>query len=320
MRYLSAQDLEGLVTPATLIAAIERALRDFAQGQVTVPARQHFTSEDKTVLSMPVIGATAFGAKLVSVVPGNAGRGLPVTNGLMMLSDGQTGLPLAVLNAAALTALRTGAVGALALKLISPASVDRVGIIGTGVQGTWQAILACAVRPISTVCFVARSEESARRFVDTVSSRVSSVKLVRCKDAGELLRQCPVIIAATTSTDPVLPNEPTLLEGRHFISIGSFRPTMQELPNAVYELAGCAVIDSDAARHEVGDLINPLAAGVLRDESVYHLAQLITGARSVDVGRTTVFKSVGMALYDLYAASALVAEAERVGRGTVLER
>ena len=319
MRYLSAQDVEDLVVPATLVAAIERALRDFAQGQVTVPARQHFDCGDKTVLSMPVIGATAFGAKLVSVVPGNASRGLPVTNGLMMLSDGQSGLPLAVLNAAALTALRTGAVGALALEFIAPASVDRVGIIGTGVQGTWQAIFACAVRPITTVCFVARSEQSAQRFVDTVASRVPAVKLVRCKDARELLSKCPVIIAATTSADPVVPSEPALLEGKHYLSIGSFRPSMQELPNAVYELAGCVVVDSDAARHEVGDLINPLGAGVLREESIYHLAQLTTGVRSVDVRHTTVFKSIGFALYDLYAASALVAEAQRVGRGTVLE-
>jgi ornithine cyclodeaminase len=94
---------------------------------------------------------------------------------------------------------------------------------------------------------------------------------------------------------------------------------MQELPNAVYELAQCAVVDSDAARHEAGDLINPLAAGVLSADNIYHLAELVTGARRVDVRRTTVFKSVGMALYDLYAASAFVAEAERVGRGTVLE-
>ena len=320
MRYLSAGDVEALVAPAALVAAIERALRDFAQGLVTVPARQHFDCGDKTVLSMPVIGATAFGAKLVSVVPGNAKRGLPVTNGLMMLSGGQSGLPLAILNAAALTAQRTGAVGALALEHIAPASVDRVGLIGTGVQGIWQAIYACAVRPITTVCFVARSQESAQRFVDAVAPRVPAVKLVRCKDARELLSECPVIIAATTAVDPVLPNEPALLEGKHYLSIGSFRPAMQELPNAVYGLAGCVVVDSDAARHEAGDLINTLAAGVLRDESVYHLAQLITGTRSVDVRRTTVFKSVGLALYDLYAASALVAEAERVGRGTVLER
>ena len=119
-------------------------------------------------------------------------------------------------------------------------------------------------------------DQSAQRFVDTVASRVPAVKFVRCKDARELLSKCPVIIAATTSADPVMPNEPALLEGKHYLSVGSFRPSMQELPNAVYELAGCVVVDSDAARHEVGDLINPLGAGVLREESIYHLAQLTT--------------------------------------------
>jgi ornithine cyclodeaminase len=319
VRYLSAHDLDGLVAPATLVDAIELALRDFAQGKVTVPNRQHLECADKTLLSMPVIGATAFGVKLVSVVPGNASRGLPVTNGLMMLSDGRSGQPLAVLNAAALTAWRTGAVGGLALKYIAPAEVDRVGIIGAGVQGTWQAVFACAVRPVSTLYFVARSNDSAQRFIGAVAPRVPAVQLVRCRNADELLRKCPVIIAATTSAEPVLPGERALLEGKQFISIGSFKPAMQELPTAVYELAQCVVVDSDAARHEVGDLINPLAAGVLRAESVCHLAELVTGSRSVDVQRTTVFKGVGMALYDLYAASALVGEAERVGRGTALD-
>ena len=302
-----------------MVDAIELALRDFAQGRVIVPPRQHLECDDKALLSMPVVGAAAFGVKLVSVVPGNASRGLPVTNGLMMLSDGHSGVPVAVLNAAALTARRTGAVGALALKYLSPADVDCIGVIGTGVQGMWQAICASSVRPVRTVCFLARSQESAQRFVDSVAPRIPSVQLVRCRDAEELLRKSTVIIAATTSAVPVLPDDRTLLAGKHFISVGSFRPAMQELPNAVYELAQCAVIDSDGARHEVGDLINPLAAGLLRTDDVYHLAELVSGARRVDVGRTTVFKSVGMALYDLYAASALVAEAQRAGRGTELD-
>src|SRR5262249_42979841 len=88
------------------------------------------------------------------------------------------------------------------------------------------------------------------------------------------------------------------------------RTACRELPTAVYDLAQCVVVDSDAARHEVGDLIKPLAAGVLREDSVYHLAELVTGVRRVDVTSTTVCKSVGMALYDLYAASALVTEAQ----------
>ncbi|MGH8236271.1 MAG: ornithine cyclodeaminase family protein, partial [Steroidobacteraceae bacterium] len=134
MRYLSASDLRDLLPPAALIAAIKQSLCDFALGKVIVPVRQHVESGGRTLLTMPVIAEPAFGAKIVSVVPGNAERNLPVTSGLMVLSDGLTGQPLAVLNAAALTAQRTGAVGALGLSCMTPAGVDRIGVIGTGVQ------------------------------------------------------------------------------------------------------------------------------------------------------------------------------------------
>lgn len=319
MRYLSANDLVNLIPPVTLVAAIEQGLFDFVQDKVIVPARQHLDFGDNTLLSMPVIGEDVFGTKIVSVVPANSSRNLPVTNGLMTLSDGHTGVPLAVLNAAALTSQRTGAVGALGLKYTTPPDTDRLGIIGAGVQGTWQALFACAVRPIKTVCFLERSDENAHRFVNTVSRQVPSVTLTRCRDAHELLTQSSVVIAATTSSDPVLPDEPQLLAKKHYVSIGSFKPSMQELPNAVYQLAQHTVIDADAARREVGDLINPLSSGMLREESILHVAELVVGKRTIDTGDTTVFKSVGMALYDLYAARAFVDEARRLGRGTVFD-
>ncbi len=97
------------------------------------------------------------------------------------------------------------------------------------------------------------------------------------------------------------------------------QPAMQELPSVVYELAREVVVDSEAARVEAGDLIEPLSSGSLRDENIIHIADLAAGKRTIDVTRTTAFKSVGMALYDLYAARAFVAEATRLGRGTPLE-
>jgi ornithine cyclodeaminase/alanine dehydrogenase-like protein (mu-crystallin family) len=207
MRYLSGNDLLSLTSPAALIAAMESALRAFAANQVLVPKRAHLTFRDNTLLTMPVIGDDAFGAKIVSVVPSNATRELPVIHGLMMLSDGITGVPLAVLDAAMLTAQRTGAVGALGLRYISPPDVDRIGLVGTGVQGIWQAVFACSVRPIRTVYFVARSDEKAQRFVDAVSRHVRSVGFSRCRTVAELLEQVDVVIAATTSSDPVVPAE-----------------------------------------------------------------------------------------------------------------
>lgn len=317
MRFLSHTDLVDLIPPPTLIAAIEQSLRDYASDQVCVPARQHMHwGGDNTLLTMPVVGQHAFGVKLVSVVPSNGTRGLPVINGLMTLFDSVTGLPLAVLDAATVTAQRTGAVGALGLKYTTPAEVDRIGIIGTGVQGLWQAIFACAARPIRSIHFIASTDDKARRFVDALSRHVPSVRVSRCAHVRELLSEIRVVIAATSSSTPVLPDEPADLESKHFISIGSFKPSMQELPNAVYSLARTVVVDSQAALHEVGDLMGPLSLDLIREDHVIHLADLVVGKRSIDTARTTVFKSVGTAMYDLYAAQAFVAEAQRLGRGT----
>jgi ornithine cyclodeaminase/alanine dehydrogenase-like protein (mu-crystallin family) len=318
IRYLSGTDLVDLVSPASLVAAVEQALRDFAAGAVAAPPRQHLEFGDNTLLTMPVATADMFGAKIVSIVPSNAARGVPVVNGLMVLSDGSTGAPLAVLDAAALTAQRTGAVGATGLRHTTPSDVDHIGIIGAGVQGAWQAIFACAVRPIRTIYFLASSDEKAQRFVSVVSRHAPSVTLSRCAAVEDLLARVEVVIAATTSRVPVVPAEPKLLQNKHFVSIGSFKPSMQELPDALYGLARKVVIDSDAARFEVGDLIGPIAAGVLREEDVFHLADCVTGTRSVDTRTTTIFKSVGMALYDLYAARAFLTAAQGCDRGTAL--
>jgi ornithine cyclodeaminase/alanine dehydrogenase-like protein (mu-crystallin family) len=318
MRYLSATDLADLLPPATLVAAIEGALRDYSCGKVTVPHRQHIDFGGNTLLVMPVMGSEVFGTKIVSVVPANAGRDLLVTNGLMILGDASSGQPLAVLNAAALTAQRTAAVGALALKYTTAPDLDRIGIVGVGVQGTWQAIFACAVRPIRTVHFLARSNHTASRFADLVARHVPSMRVERCGDVRDLLARSKAVIAATTSQVPVLPDDPKLLKDKHFVSVGSFKPSMQELPDSIYELAGLVIIDSEAARTEVGDLTGPLSKGLLRANDVVHVADVVSGNVSIDTARTTVFKSVGLGLYDLCAARAFLTEAERTGRGTPL--
>jgi len=318
MHYLSNKDLIDLLSPIELIAELEEGLRDFARGEAVVPTRQHVDFDGNTLLTMPAIGKSEFGVKVVSVVPSNGSRGQPVTNGLMTLSDGATGMPLAVLDAAMLTAQRTGAVGAIGLKYTAPLDTDRIGIVGVGVQGTWQAIFACAVREIRTVYFVASSNEKAKRFVTAVARYAPRVQFSQCVDARELLVNAPVLIAATTASDPVLPADYKLLEKRHFFSIGSFKPSMTELPSLVYELAQHVVVDSDTAKFECGDLAGPLSLGLLREENLVHVADLVVGKKSVDTRCTTVFKSVGMALYDLYAARAFVAAAHRLRRGTTL--
>jgi ornithine cyclodeaminase len=319
MRILTGEQLTTLLPASALIAAVEQSLRALIAQQVSVPARQHVQWQGGTLLVMPAVGAERIGVKLVSVVPGNAGKGVPVTSGLMVLLDAQTGQPTALLDAAMLTARRTGAVGALSLQWMTPPTLDSIGIIGTGVQGAWQAISACAVRPIKAIYYLARSAGREEQFVRTVQNHVERVRLVACPNARALLQATSTVIAATTSIEPVLPDDPQLLEGKHFASVGSFTPTMQELPLSVYRLAGQLVIDSEAARHEAGDVINPVKAGTLEASDVFHLSELVSGTRAVDVSHTTVFKSVGLALYDLFVAQALLEAATRLNVGQVVE-
>jgi ornithine cyclodeaminase len=315
LKLLSESELLGLLPPAANIAAVEEALRAYAAYGSLMPARQHIDWESGTMLVMPAVASRGIGVKLISVVPDNVTRQLPVTNGLMILNDRDTGMPLSLMNGGALTALRTGAVGSLGVKYMTPEDLETVGVIGTGVQGLWQAIFACAVRPIKRVFYVARSAASGARFVQTLEREVRGVRVTGCENATELLRRTNLVIAATTSNSPVLPDEATLLEGKHFISIGSFKPSMQELPLSVFPMAKRLAIDSEAARHEVGDVINPVAQGLLRTGDVFHIADLVTGRTAVDVNGTTAYKCVGMALFDLFVARALYDAAlnQRVG-------
>lgn len=316
MLILSNDDLMDLVFPADLVAVVEAAACGVAQGSVVVPPRTHVDWQSNTLLTMPAVAEAYFGTKLVAVMPGNVGRGLPVTNGLMILNDGETGLPLAAMNAAALTAQRTGAVGSLGVKYMTPPETSSVGIVGCGVQGAWQAIFACSLRPIREVFCVDGSEASIEKFTATVHRYVPEVCITACRDVRELLERTSLIIAATTSNHPVLPDEPTVLENRHFISVGSFKPSMQELPDSVYRLAGHLAVDSEHAREEVGDVINALKHGVLKEAGIYSIAECIAGKRTINTRRTTAYKTVGMAAYDLFAAQAFyhAAKSRSVGQ------
>lgn len=319
MIAISDRDINALLSPADLIADVETVARLCEEGGAKPPQRLHLEWSGNTLLTMPAVGAGAVGTKLVSVVPDNAVRGLPTTSGLMVLNDVHTGLPLAILNATALTAWRTGAVAALGVKYMTPAELDTVGIVGIGMQGTWQAIFAGTVRPIGKVFYISRSPRNADRFRTLVGERLPGVELVPCANVREVVAHSRLIIAATPSTEPVLPDEPALLKGKHFISVGSFRSSMQELPDSVYRLAGELAIDSESARHEVGDVAGPLERGILKDQNIFFIGQLITGRRTVDVHRTTAYKTVGMALYDLVAAQAAYRAAKRRGMGHELE-
>ena len=316
MLILSDSEIAGLLSLSEIIETVEAALVAYEKKEVMVPQRMHFDHSNGTMLCMPSFGKEFIGTKLVSVVPGNAAKGLPVTNGAMLLNDAVTGLPAALMNASKLTALRTGALGAIGVKYLSPTSNDTFGLIGCGIQGMHQAIFICALRPISKVYYLHRSNESASALVSFIKQHHPDQKVEACFSAEELLSKTNIIVSATTSAQPVLPNDSKLLKGKHFIGIGSYKPSMQEFPDSVYALAGMLAIDSEFARHETGDIINPVKKGILKEEDVFTIGKVIIAEKQVVTSHTTVYKSAGMALFDLFVGQRMFEKALRENAGT----
>jgi ornithine cyclodeaminase len=316
MLILDGDQMGSLLSFQQVIAAVEQSMIAYERGEVMAPKRMHLDHEKNTLLCMPSWGSRYFGTKLVTVMPGNKVKGLPVTNGAMLLNDGDTGVPLAILQASKLTALRTGALGAIGIKYLTPPDVSSIGLIGCGVQGIHQAVFACTVRSISTIHYLHRTDEGTSRLISFVKNYFPDVVMERSHTADELLNKTNIVIAATTSSQPVLPDDEDKLRDKHVISIGSYKPSMQELPDAIYRLADKLFIDSEFARQETGDTINPVKKGLLKEDAIFTLGKLIARKVSVDVNKTTVYKSAGMAIFDLFVAQAMYEQAIKMKIGT----
>jgi ornithine cyclodeaminase/alanine dehydrogenase-like protein (mu-crystallin family) len=319
MLILNDAEIKSLLTAQQLLEAVETAIIASEKKESLVPKRMHIDHGADTLLCMPSFSKDFFGVKLVSVVPGNSSRKLPVTNGVMLLNDATTGLPLALMNASTLTALRTGAVGATGLKYITPEGLTSIGLIGCGIQGIHQALFACSVRPIRVIYCLNRTPETVDRLQQFIALHHPEVKVVPCADVAELLSKTYTIITATTSSTPVLPNDATLLKGKHFISVGSYKASMQELPDAVYQLADELILDSEFGRHETGDSIHCVEKGFIKPENVFAIGKLITGERKINSNATTVCKTSGMALFDLFVAERMYQVAKQNNKGTSLQ-
>jgi ornithine cyclodeaminase/alanine dehydrogenase-like protein (mu-crystallin family) len=305
---LSREVLMALADPAEMIGAMAVAARALAQGALEAPARSHVHAAGATLLTMPVALPDEFGCKLVAVARGNPARGLPTTQGVMLLFDGATGSPVALLDAGALTCQRTGAIAALAIDRLSASGLDRIGLVGCGEQGAWAMICAASIRPLREVLCVSRSDAAFARFLAMVARYAPTLNVERVNTPGDLAH-LSCVVTATTSSAPVVPDEDQWLAGKLLVSIGSYRPEMRELPLRASALAGAIIVDSPDAAREVGDVILPLESGTIAPNRVFGLTTILDLAERPSLGTTLIFKCVGHAAYDLFAARQFVTAA-----------
>ena len=298
--------------------AVEQAYRLVLSQNYNMPDRMHVADNQNILLLMPCFSEKFFSTKLVSVFPEAQQHGQPAVNGVMVLSDNVSGQPLAVMDGAAVTAQRTGAVGGLGVKLLTPETVRAAGVLGAGVQGLSQARYLLFNRKIKTLYIYDLYKESAISMTRVLEKEYPDVDYVITENANQLVENSSVIIAATTSTNPLFEITPDGVMGKIFISIGSFRPDMQEFPDTVIETADDVFVDTLFAAKESGDIATPLKNHVITKNKIKEFAGLLE-KNTYPENRTVFFKSVGMALFDLTVSSAIYQLAVKNNIGQALD-
>ena len=301
------------VRAALLFDVLVKALRDaFAQSLAAPPRHVHQTAAPATggpttLLVMPAWQPGAYlGVKLVTVAAGNAALGLPSVHSIYLLFDATTGVPLAMLDGEELTQRRTAAASALASTYLSRSDADTLLIVGTGRLAPYMMEAHCSVRPIRRVMIWGRSLERARALVDTLKElpAMAAVDIESTGDLPSAARAAHIISCATTSTVPILQGD-WIAPGCHVDLVGGFRPDMREADDALMARASVFVDTFGGALPEAGDLVQPLANGMLdRSAILAELADLACGRHRgrINGEEITVFKSVGTAIEDLCAA------------------
>ncbi|MBV9623546.1 MAG: ornithine cyclodeaminase family protein [Acidobacteria bacterium] len=271
-----------------LIAAMEKALAEFSAGRVIQPLRSIVTIEEESryLGLMPAVTPEAMGLKAVTFYPSNASSAIPTHMAVVLLFRPDTGEPLAIMDGRLITEMRTAAVSAAVTNRLASPDSHVLALLGSGVQARSHLEALAQVRKFDDVRVWSQTPENARRFAEQYG--------VRATDAESAVRGADVVVVATTARQPVLRGA-WLKPGAHVNAIGAPRPTWRELDDHV--MANMIIVDSrEAALKESGDVI-------LSKASIYAEAgEIFAGIKPSPASKTTVFKSLGLAVEDIVAA------------------
>jgi ornithine cyclodeaminase/alanine dehydrogenase-like protein (mu-crystallin family) len=299
--FVDAETLRRTLPMTAAIDALEAAFG--ADRLPEAPLRTHVETGTGSLLLMPAFGEPGVGVKLVTLTGSNPDRGLPFIHAIYALFDAQTQAPVALLDGAALTAIRTAAVSGLATRHLARPDASRLAIFGAGVQARSHLEAMRAVRPLAHVVIVSRTSDRAAALADEARTAGLNARVGSAADVADR----DLVCTCTTSETPVF--DGTLLpSGAHVNAVGAYRPDMRELDTEAVRRARVVVETREAAMEEAGDLLIAIKEGAVdEDHVVADLSEVVRGApvRRSDED-VTLFKSVGVAFEDLVVARAAV--------------
>ncbi len=324
LHVLSAADVVGVLPMARCLDVVREATASLSRGDILVPDRQQLATGDGVTLTMSALwpARDAMSTKLNSVYNENTARGLPTFHGILTLQELSTGRHTALIEASSLTALRTSALIGLATELLSRKDSSTAAIIGAGRHGRVQLEAILAVRALSEVRVSSRTAESARSFVEEMSTKefTRGVTLRAATTSAEAVRGADIICCATNSPTPVLDGN-DVEPGTHVNAIGAFTPQTRELDSELVQRARIVVDTRDGVREEAGDILIPISEGLIDAAALEdEIGEVVLGVKP---GRTssdqvTIFKSVGSAGFDVGAAVAALGTARERDLGSVI--
>lgn len=306
---IEGAQLRSLVPMSDAIESSRRAFTAALNGEVTGPLRTPLSRHRVLVMPAEHTSGSAV-VKVIALQPGGWSHGLPSIGGAVLWIDSGTGRVSALLDATALTALRTGAASGLATALLAAPGASILAMLGTGGQAADQVAAVCAVRPIREVRVFGRHAPRRAALCAELAAAHPGISFLAADSAADAVSGAHVISTATRSEAPLF--EVGDLESEvHINAVGAYRPDMCEIPAAAFGLATTVVIDQlEAVLVEAGDVIQAIAAGQVQPESLVEIGQLLAVPAEAP-GGMTIFKSVGIAAQDWALAELVVSRAQR---------
>lgn len=310
MNILTLDEIKKALPSVDLVADIEAGFVAYSRGDSVVPPVGELLMNDPPgdvhIKYGYINGDKHYVIKIASGFYENAQRGLPTTNGMMLLFEQATGQPVAILyDEGFLTDIRTAVAGTISARYLAPPNVERIGIIGTGMQANLQLEHLAPVTDCRSVVVWGRSEEKARRYQAEMQGMGYTVSVAT--DPSEVLQSCNLIVTTTPSEEAILTDASALRPGTHITAMGSDTHSKRELSSEIMQAADVLVADSISQCLERGEIHQALKDQAINKDNLIELGDVISGkvqGRTSD-DQITIADLTGVAVQDIQITKAV---------------
>jgi len=303
--YLTQDEVKQVLDMKSAFEAVENGFREMGNKAIEMPPRVYLHFPKGVLIAMPAYmpNLNAAGTKLVTVHPGNKkDYNLPAVQAKIVINSPENGSPLSIMDGTYITALRTGAAGAVGIKYLSREDAKVVGLCGLGVQGRSQIMGLMLVRPmVKKVKIYDIIPEAIEPFIKEMKAMYPKTEFIPAKSAEEATRNSDIVITCTPSPTPFIKGE-WLMKGAHVSAIGADTAAKRELETSVIKTVTKRVVDFLPQAFVVGDFAKPKEEGVVSEKDIYaEIGEIVAGHKK---GRTnpdeiTLYKATGLAIQDV---------------------